>query len=440
MKKVLIISYYWPPAGGPGAIRVVKFAKYLLQFGWQPVVLTVEKGEFPYLDPSLEKEIPPTIPVYRSPAFDPFRFYKKFTGKARDETIPVAVLTHRNRNWRERLAAFVRSNLFVPDARVGWVPFAARMARNIIRKENINLVFISSPPHSSQLIGLRLKKQTAIPWVADFRDPWTEIKYYQFVKRWKVIQQIDRDWEKKVLSFADRITTVSKTLVQSFAQRLAQGASEKFIELPNGYDELDFEGLPPAPEDETFDILHTGNLQDHQNPSILWDALKRMILENRERERIRVQLIGRTHPSILQEVEAKGLQQQVTARPFIPHKEIPPLLKKADLLLVVVPRVENNRSIVTGKVFEYLGARTPILAIGPPEGDLGTILKPIPNCRIIDYTDADTLYEYLTQAFEQWKQQQWRIEDSWDPGAYSRKSLTRQLAELFNTLVPTPPG
>lgn len=435
MKKVLLISYYWPPAGGPGALRMVKFARYLPQFGWQPVVLTVKNGEFPYRDPSLEEDLPPGIKVYRSNSWDPFRLYKKLTGKKTDEAIPVGVLTHRKRGFAEKFASAIRANLFIPDARIGWVPFAVHAALRIIKKERIDLIFISSPPHSAQLIGWWLKRICGIPWVADLRDPWTEIRYYEFVRRWKIACRLDRFLEKKVLQNSDSLTTVSRDLAHSFAAKSGQPNDAKFFVLPNGYDEADFEHLAYHPG-KSFTILHTGNMQAHQNPKILWQVLKRMIDQEQQfRKIIRVRLVGKTHPDIGEEITRLGLNDVATFDSFKPHKEILPLMKNADLLLMVIPKVERNRGIVTGKFFEYLGANRSVFIIGPPDSEAGKILQSLRSGQIFDYEDEENLRSYLEQAIQSWRGGNHAFNNRPAVEIFSRKNLSRQLSEIFLRII-----
>jgi len=432
MKKVLVISYYFPPAGGPGSLRVVKFVRYLSRMGWQPVVLTVKKGEFPYRDESLAKEIPPNVVIHRTTSWDPFLLYKKFTGKSEDETIPIGILTHKKTSLKEKIAAFVRSNFFIPDARIGWIPFALWKAFRIIRQEKIKLVFISSPPHSSQLVGFCLKTCTGIPWVADLRDPWTDIRYYEFVKRSKISYRLDRFLETLVLKRTNAITTVSSDLVRMFSAKLKGNFSGKFHIIPNGYDEEDFSALEYQPH-STFEILHTGNMQDHQNPLILWKVLRKMTDQHSEyRHLIRVRLVGRTHPEIQQAVTEMGLEDMVSFLPFKPHREILPMMKNADLLLMVIPRVQKNLGIVTGKFFEYMGTNCPILIIGPPESDAGKLIRPLVGSLIINYDDEGKLEQYLIDAITKWKAGKWFFDNREYTRQFSRKVLTEKLITIFN--------
>ncbi|GAB4339414.1 MAG: glycosyltransferase [Calditrichia bacterium] len=431
MKKVLVISYYWPPAGGPGAQRVVKFVKYLPMHGWQPIVLTVEKGEFPYTDESLGTDLPEDLPVFRSRALDPFRFYKAITGKKGDEAIPVGYLTQSHGSFKEKLAAYIRSNLFVPDARVGWNPYAIRRAERIIREEQIDLVFTSTPPHSTNLIGRYLNRKLRIPWVADFRDPWTDIRYYKFLKRWKITAAYDARLERICIEQADAVTTVSRALMDQLAQKTTPPCPEKFYIIPNGFDEADFENIATEPGTR-FTILHTGNMQAHQNPEALWQALAELREEQPElAAQIRVKLVGRTHPEVENTLKRLQLESIVEFSGFVPHNQIPPMLRSAELLLMVIPKVEDNLGIVTGKFFEYLGSNRPILVVGPPQSDAGQILKGLSGSAIFDYDAVHRLKKYLQDALQSWQRNQWQFDNQHKVARYSRRALAGKLAEVF---------
>src|SRR5690606_13755203 len=199
LKKVLIITYYWPPAGGSGVQRVLKFAKYLPEFGWEPVILTVENGEYPALDSSFEDDIPKGMKVYKTKALEPFHVYKALTGQSRDSKIDTNILKSESENLREKISKWIRLNIFIPDARIGWMAYAVRQGMEIIENENISLIISTSPPQSLQLSAMRIARKSKKPWVADFRDPWTSIAYYQKSKRFALTKKLDHYLEKKVL-------------------------------------------------------------------------------------------------------------------------------------------------------------------------------------------------------------------------------------------------
>jgi len=435
MRKVLIITYYWPPAGGPGSQRAVKFAKYLPQFGWQPVILTVRNGEFSYTDHSLEKDIPSELKIYQTRGWEPFLFYKKLTGRQSGETLPVGLLTGKKKSLVERVASWIRANLFVPDARIGWIPFATKKALQIIRDENIDLIFSSSPPHSLQIIANRLKKKTGLPWVADFRDRWTDIRYYQVLKRTGFTKRIDSILEKRVLTSADCVTATSEGFSANFKEKI-KAKTQTFHFLPNGYDEEDFGGIPEQEVPE-FRILHTGNLIAQQNPLVLWNSISRLFESDTGiRESLRVLLIGKAHDSIVKSVHEKGLSDAVKIQNYVPHKDILVELKKASILLAVTPDLPDNRSIVLGKIYEYIGSGKPILVIGPPQSDAARIISGFENSTTCGYTDEKQCIEFVRNTFNKWSESTRVPETPVEQRLpYSRQKISKSLANIFNSLL-----
>jgi glycosyltransferase involved in cell wall biosynthesis len=434
MKKVLIISYYFPPAGGPGSQRVVKFVKYLSQFGWQPLVLTVENGEFPFLDHSLENDIPPATKIYRTKSWEPFQLYKKLTGRKQSETLPVGLITRTEKGIREKIFTWIRVNMFVPDARIGWIKSATNKAFEIIEKNAIDIIFSSSPPHSLQLIAKNLKERTRIPWVADFRDPWTEIRYYQFTNRTRYAFDKDTRLEAEVLGKADAIISVSQSLTENF-KALSQNTNiSRFDVISNGYDPTDFLELKYK-ADSNFKIVHIGNLLAHQNPKALWMGLQNLVTNYSElKTEVKVQFLGGVHENIIQAAKQLGLEELIEKLDFIPHNEALSVMKSAELLLVVIPDVNNNQGIVTGKIFEYIGSGRPILLIGPENCDAAKIISQIPNGTRCTYTDSEKCTQLLIQMIKDWRHSRLSESPLEVRTPFSRLNLTRKLVEIFNSL------
>ncbi len=408
-------------------MRAVKFARYLPQFGWEPVILTVQKGEFPYNDPSLEKDLPAKIRVYRIKSWEPFFLYKKMTRKKKDDRLPVGLLTLKKHNIVEKLTAWIRANMFIPDARIGWIPFAVYKGLKIIKKEKVDLIFTTSPPHSLQLTGLIFKKLTRLPWIADLRDPWTHIRYYQFIKRNACIGKIDRLIEKKVLKEADHVTTVSPSLVSAFKNIFN---NTKVSLLPHGYDENDFSQVKRS-YSLKFQITHTGNLLEHQNPTILWQSLKHILQENLHfKDDLLIHFIGRTHPSILESIHHYELTAFFQSQSFLPHNLIIQKIVDSSLLLVVVPEIENNTGIITTKLFEYLGSRNPILVIGPQDGDVAKIMSNISNSMVCEYQNTDCCMEFIQKMYTAWKRKKLPILKQQKNTNYSRYEIAKTLSHI----------
>ncbi len=435
MKKVLIISYYWPPAGGPGSQRALKFAKYLPQFGWEPVILTVKNGEFAYLDHSLENEVRPHWEVYYSKTYEPFTFYKKLTGKKPTSALPVGQLTQKTDHVPEKIFRWFRTQLFIPDARAGWIFPGYLKARKIIRKENIHAVFSSSPPHSLQLIAYLVNKEFKLPWVADFRDPWTDIQYYKVSHRSLFTRKLDQSLENLVLRQSDYITTVSRSIAKSLLAKVNPDLQkEKTAIIPNGWDPDDFLEDPKL-NTKKFDIVHTGNLNATQNPLILWKSLQSLLKKVPDmRKNVRIRFIGRIHESILKSFEAHGLNTIIENLPFLPHLQVIREINKASLLLSVVPDVPDNNGIVMSKNFEYIGSGLPILVIGPPHSDIGLIISQFSHSRICDYTDQRGCEKFIRDRYRFWKDHKKSLSSKKQREQFSRVALTGKLAEVLKSI------
>jgi glycosyltransferase involved in cell wall biosynthesis len=432
MKKVLIISYYWPPAGGPGSQRAVKFAKYLPDFGWEPVILTVRKGEYTYLDPSLESDISAKMIVRRTPSIEPFLFYKKIAGLKSGESIPIAQLMQKKTGFKNRIFNWIRANLFVPDARIGWIPFARKTAKQLVRDHQINMIFSTSPPHSSQLIGKYLHRKFKIPWVADFRDPWTDIQYYKIASRNFFARKLDKHYERTVIESANHITAVSRGLIQGFRDKINNNGSGKFTVLPNGYDPTDFQEQP-VDQNKIFWILHTGNMNVTQNPAGLWEALSHWLVENPGyRSRVRVKFIGRIHPEIVNIIREYELEDVTEIESYKPHEQIIRDIEQSALLLSVVPDVLDNLGIVLSKNFEYIGSSRPILIFGPPESDIGKIIAKFSNSLICPYQNVEKCKKFIEEVFTDWQSNRLQFLPAEQREIYSRRVIAGKLADIFD--------
>lgn len=421
MNKVLIITYYWPPAGGAGVQRVLKFAKYLPEFGWEPVILTVEKPDAPIYDDSLFNDISKECKVYRSKGFEPFDLYKKFTGK-KGENIPGDVLLKKDITFKEKLSKWIRANIFIPDAKIGWLPKAVKRGMEIIEKEKIDIIFSSAPPPTTAMIGRAIAEKSGLPWVSDFRDPWLEIVYYQNLKRSKLTVAIDSVLEKRALKKADAVTTVSNNLAELFNLKVP---AEKYYVIPNGYDESDFHEIQ-AGKNEKFTIAYTGALSKDRVPYPLLSALQKAKVNGLK---IQLHFAGRFCPEFLDEIEKRKIKDLFVISGFVPHSESTKILQTADALLLVVDNVPENKGFLTGKLFEYLGSRKPVYAIGPVDGDANEIITEADAGKMVDYKDDKGAYNLLKEYYDNWKSGISRFKFKVEK--YSRKNLTKELASIF---------
>jgi len=428
VNKVLLITYYWPPAGGPGVQRILKFAKYLPEFGWKPVIMTVENGDYPAIDQSLLPDIPPNISIYKTRCWEPFRFYRKLSKIKNDTGIPTFVLNpHQNEKAAARLTRWLRANFFIPDARIGWVLPARRLGLKLIKTEKIDLIWSSSPPHSLQLIAQYLAYHTGVKWIADLRDPWTEAFWQRELPTTLPACMINSHLEQQVLNSATTITTVSSGLQKLFKQKTPQPC----YVIPNGFDPEDFAGLPPRSKNERFTIVYTGNLGKDQSMLPLINALQK--LPEHYHSKIAVHFWGDLHPQIKLELQKLPLKIELQLKSYQNHKRAIKTIHQADMLLLIIPDTPDNQGIVTGKLFEYLATGNPILAIGPINGDAAQIIRETRTGDIFDY--ATDLCPALQNAIDNWEKNIKLKSITSAISGYSRRNLTEKLVDVFNAVL-----
>jgi len=436
LNNLLIITYYFPPAGGPGVQRILKFIKYLPDFGWNPVVITVRNGDFPALDPSLNADIPAQTPIYRVTAYEPYALYRKITGKNSTAHIPVGVLAKQtNDTLAEKLSKWIRANLFIPDARIGWILPVYRQATKIIIKHDIKAVLSSSPPHSLQLAAKLIAHKSKLPWICDLRDPWTGIYYYQHLKRLKHALLLDKKLERSVLQSADIITTVSPALVKHFKKIAKQN---NCLLLPNGYDPADMNVSAQKSSEKNFTLSYIGNLKANQNIVTLWRVIRELIAEKRIfSENIQLKLIGKVHPEVRQAIMEQGLEKYLKIEGYVPHNEAIRQMKTASVLLYIIPQAPDNKGILTGKFFEYLASGPPLFAIGPPDGDAARILARVNGGIVLDYDMQEAMKTLLLQLFQAWQTNSLPkfSPDQSKISQFNRSVLTHKLAQQLDQLV-----
>lgn len=425
MKKVLIITYYWPPAGGPGVQRVLKFAKYLPEFGWQPIILTVENGEYPAIDESLLNEIPENVKVYKTKSFEPFTLYKGVTGQKGN--IPTHVLSRNdNESLIQKLSKWIRANVFIPDARVGWIPSIVKEGKKILEEEKPDLIFSSSPPHSLQIGAMKLAKQTGIKWIADFRDPWTDGFWQKELNRTRYAIKKDITYELSVLKNSKAVITVS----ESIADLLQKKIINKYFAIPNGYDHSDFEGICKQPKN-IFKIVYAGSLRKSQIPYNLFTALSSLKEHNRIKK-LEVDFIGTVHPVVINLIKENNLEDIIKLKNYISHSELINEIANADILLLSIPNTQNNEGILTGKLFEYIAAKNFILGFGPKDGDAAKIIKEL-NCGIM-FDFSENPEEVILEKYNDWLGGKKSLIEN-DSEKYTRKNLTKKLSEVFESVL-----
>ncbi len=424
MRRVLYISYYFPPSGGSGVQRTLKFVKYLPHHGWMPHVLTVDPASaaYPDLDPDMGAEVPEEVTVTRTASWDPYRWYGALTGRAKADAVTVGFLSDRPPGPAERVARWVRANVFIPDARVGWVPYAVRAAKAAVDAQRPHAIVTTGPPHSTHLVGRAVHRATGIPWLADFRDPWTDIDYLGALPMTGWAERRNRRLEQSVLDEAQCVVTVSPAVQRAFAARTGTPC----VNIYNGYDEADFR-QHAAPDPATFVVTHVGNMNADRNPSALWEAMAALA-----HPALRVLLVGNVDASVRSDVARHGLEERVRYLPYQPHRASVGHLLASDALLLPVNRVRAAQDIIPGKLFEYLAAAKPILVLGPDDGESAAVVRDADAGRVFGYDDAGGVRRYLAALLEAWEEG--RPVQGAAPDAAARYSRRAQAGALARVL------
>lgn len=430
MKKVLVITYYWPPSGGGGVQRWLKFTKYLPGFGWQPIVYTPEFQNAPDYDQSLQKDISHELEVIKSPIWEPYSIYRFLTGRQKKENLGAAFASKQGGNkFIEGVSNWIRSNLFIPDARRFWIKPSIKLLKNYLTENHVDAIVTTGPPHSMHLIGLKLKELLGVKWIADFRDPWTDIDYFDELKLTNWAKRQHEQLEKKVIGNADLVVCVSS----SNKQKLLDKADGNIKIITNGFDPDDDTGVP-LKLDKKFSLAHIGTFMANRNPDVLWEVLQDLARENHEfQEDFELVLVGKVDAVILDAIAKCGLKKYVKSMGSVSHEKAVVFQKKSQLLLITVNKSGDSKGMVTGKIFEYLMSGRPILAIGPEDGDLANILKETNTGVISTFNNKSDLKKNIEAYYDQFKVGKLETRER-NLKRYSRKSLTKNLVDLLNDL------
>jgi len=473
----LILAYYMPPAGGPAVQRILQFVEYLSAYGWQPEVLTVKEGAYPNRDTSLEDLISDDVPVHRTHAFDPLAVYRRLRG---GEGLPAGAL-HDEPTLVERAARWIRANIFIPDARVGWWPFAHTQGLDLLKSGRFDAILSSGAPHSVHLAGRSLAQSTGIPWIADLHDPWTDISYYDdFPHTWWA-RSLDRRLERSVLEDATMTTTVSPSWAELFRSKV----DGRYGVVENGFDTEELEAArsarpsmasvsldveapeieapertPDAEQDadswdgdhrssdavapgrsrergeaSVFTISHIGKVYASRNPTAFWDALAALRDEDAI-PRLRVRLIGTVDPSVLAAVDERGLTPFVERIPFVPHVQALQAMVGSSLLLLVIEPFQQARGMITSKLYEYLASGRPVLGVGPTDGDAAALLARHDAGRMVDWSDARSAKKEVKAHYTEWMEGRVRVGADWgDVQIHSREVQAERMAGYLEEAV-----
>jgi len=424
MKKVLIITYYWPPAGGPGVQRWLKFVKYLPDFGIQPIVYIPENPTYPIIDKNLVKEVSNQTIILKHSIFEPYQLASFFSKNKTKKISSGIISTHRKQTAFEKVLLWVRGNLFIPDARVFWVKPSIAYLEKYILENKIETIITSGPPHSLHLIGLGLKNKLSLKWIADFRDPWTTIGYHKALKLSKYASKKHRQLESEVLNTADTIIVTSKTTKTEF-----EVLTKKPIEvITNGYDE---EAIAKQILDTKFSIAHIGSFLSERNPIILWKCLEEIINENSSfANDFQLKLIGAVSPEVLEAVQEFHLNNYMLNLGYVSHEEAIKEQRKSQVLLLIEINSEDTKSIIPGKLFEYMVSERPIIALGPEGSDFAEIISSTNTGVFLKYDEIDKLKASILNYYQQFLEGK-LLSHAVGLQEYSRRKLTEKLSKLI---------
>ena len=436
MKRVLIITYYWPPSGGSGVQRWLKMSKYLPENDWQPVIYTTENAEYPIIDPSLEKDVAPEAEIVRRPIFEPYSFYKKFLGIKQEETVKMGFIEEKEKKqgWKKNLSLWIRGNLFIPDARCFWIRPSVRYLKKYLKAHPVDAVISTGPPHSMHLIAMKLKKALDIPWIADFRDPWTEIDYYGELHLTRWSDRKHHRLEREVLSKADKVVTVAP----DWARRLGRLGNRNVRVIYNGFDQTNEMPTEPFHLTEKFVITYLGVLSKIQSPEKLWQGLGELVKENEDFDKhLKINMIGQIDSSAVQSIQENGLGSHVTFTPYIPHEQVAQAHRDSTLLLLLLMPDSEPRAkgLLTGKLFEYLASGRPILCIGPEKGDAAHIISKAKAGITVGFEDKEKMKEAVKRLYQSYLENGLPDNNNSEVERYSRRVLAGEYANLLDKTI-----
>lgn len=434
MKKVLFITYYWPPAGGAPINRILKFYQYLHEFGWEPVILTTEGGDFPFEDESLLKEVRPDTKVYRSKGLSLHKIFSSVSPKSKKNFVPYGFTDTSKNSFMDKLSRWVKYN-FIPDTRFPWYFSTVSKAVKIVQDEKIDLIFSSSPPQTNHLIARKVARKTGLPWVADFRDPWTDVFWLLNNSiRWKWIHNIDKRIERRTIAKMDAVITVGTSLVEILQRK----TNKKIHLISNGYDDTYFRDLHYV-KNPKFRITYAGSLSKEQDPVCFFNALE-LLKDNKEFfDNAEVFFLGNFPTYLYDLVNQSSYQDKTSYSPYTFYTDSLKSIAASELLLLIVPETDDNKCILTSKLFDYMGACRPILAYGPLDGDAAKVLQQAEAGEMFDYTDSRRSADYILKSFQVWKSDTMGVQLQPEKiEQYTRRNLTKQLAAIMDSFVKQP--
>ncbi|MCF8307717.1 MAG: glycosyltransferase family 4 protein [Bacteroidales bacterium] len=425
MNKVLVVTYYWPPHSGTGTYRISKFVKYLVREGWEPIILTPENPVSAFKEKKVESVFQ-NVKVYRTKILEP-TFFNKKNSSASQNISTVSFLLSKELSFKQKIIRWIRLNLFIPDAKILWLPFAVKEGKKVILKEKPDIIFSTSPPPSAQMVAKKLAKWGNLKWVADFRDPWTNIFYYELLKFNPLSKNINNRLEKKVLKAADKIITVSNNFFPDFNQ------PQKHIQIENGFDPDDIASIESFhSKKDKFTIRYIGSLKSNQFFKNFVEILKELIKEKRYQKNIKFEVAGYVEPAIKAYMEKELEALDFNIQEYVPHEKAIRKMAEADLLILAIGKGAWSKNVISTKIFEYLMVGKPILAFGHLDGAANKILRETKAGVMFDYSSYEEVENHLLMRYSDWEANSSRYDpDKKKIKKYSFENHTKKLIKVM---------
>lgn len=427
-RRVLVVAYYFPPMGLSGVQRVAKLVKYLPAHGWLPTVLTVEPAGYFAYDATLLREVEAAgVEIVRTPSWDPTRLF----GRRRIVSLPSEP--------RRRLLSLASQFLFVPDNKIGWYPFAVRAGRRLLRRRCFDAILSSAPPYSAHLVARTLSRESGLPLVTDFRDAWVENPRHVYPT--PLHRRMNAWLERRVLQASRQVLTINDPIRDGLLRRMPAGVADTRVQLLyQGYDPQDFDGVPlPVPEgDGRMRLVYSGVFYDVQTPDYFLRALAELFERRPEaRAEIEAVFVGLVPDASKRLAASLGLDGTIRCAGYVPHDEAVAYLLGADVLWMTVGERAGAEGISTSKLFEYMGARRPILAL-VPEGAVRQALAPYGAARVVAPADVPAIRAALEAWWEAWREGRLPVPDEAYVRAFDRRRLAGVCARLLDDAVIAP--
>jgi len=428
MRKVLIISYYWPPAGGISVHRSLKFAKYLRKFGWEPIVYVPSNADYPYYDEGNLKDIPENLTVLTQPIKEPFKIFKALSGRGKSESLNNIVhVRTRKQSLIDKLGIWIRGNFFIPDARSLWIRPSVKYLSSFLKSNPVDAIFADGPPHTNNVIAMKLSKRRGIPYLADFQDPWTQVDYYELFPIIRWADKKHKRLEQEVFREASKITIASP----SWKIDLEQIGAKNVDVLYWGYDEEDFAELNPI-ENPYFSIAHIGLMGFDRNPEVLFKVLGDLKEENEEFSKdLKIILAGQIDYSVKKTISECDLDFNVEYHGIVGRIAALKMAKGCSLLLLLLNKARNAKGRLPGKLYEYLRLRRPVITLGQKDSDAEHIIRQTGSGESFEYDDSLKIRDFILSSYDKFKNKQ-LLQTTGEIGYYSVENQTKRLAEFLN--------